>query len=76
MIDLDIQLRAYLTDLLSQQDFLESQNLNLRALLADAQTRRSQNLGYIDYIQSIILRKGVQHLDDNRQSAIDIGEDA
>ena len=67
MIDLDIQLRAYLTDLLSQQDFLESQNLNLRALLADAQTRRSQNLGYIDYIQSIILRKGVQHLDDNRQ---------
>ena len=57
MIDTDLQLRAYLVDLLDREDFLESQVISLRDLLTGAENALERTRGYIIYIQSVIRRE-------------------
>ena len=60
MIDHDIHHRAYLIDLLPQQDYLTAQAKQLRALLNDTENQLAQNIELVAYMQSII-RKGDIH---------------
>lgn len=57
MIDHDLHHRAYLTDLIAQQDYLTLQAEQLRLLLNETETRLAQNADLIDYMEGIIHKK-------------------
>lgn len=54
MINSDLHYRAFLTDLLTQQDYLTTQVERLRALLHDTETRLAQNADLITYMEELI----------------------
>lgn len=53
----EIHYRAFLTDKLTEQDYLTMKAEQLTALLTDTQTRLAQNADIIAYMETIIRRK-------------------